>query len=372
MKPSVLHIYKDYYPPVVGGVEKSMNIMCNGLKDEFEVSVLIARRTKSIKGRSYSTEGVEIYEAGCLGRLSSAPLCPAFPLFLKKKAYHLLHFHFPNPTGELSYLLAKPPGKVLVTYHSDIVRQKVGLWLYRSFLYRFLDAVDVIMPTSDNYIDHSEFLRRYRDKCETVPLGIDLEPFRDTEQVKKEADTIRANVGTPIVIFVGVLRYYKGIDFLLRAMKKVNAHLIVIGTGPEKERLQHLTIELGIGDRVHYKGEVSEEEKVRYIHASDVFCLPSHLPSEAYGLSQIEAMACGKPVVSTRLDTGVPFVNKHNVSGIIVPPADPSALAEVLNLLLNNEEERRRFGEQARRRAHDMFDSTHMIEHLRSIYNRLL
>lgn len=372
MKPSVLHIYKDYYPPVVGGVEKSINLMCQGLKNEFDIKVLIATRGFSLSSRQYDIEGIKMFEAPTIGRFYSAPVCPTFPLLLKKLDSQILHFHFPNPTGEISYFVAQPKGKVVVTYHSDIVRQKFALMFYRSFIYKFLEDADVILPTSPNYIEQSEFLRQFRDKCKVMPLGINLSEFKLTETVKARVEALRQKIGAPIVIFVGVLRYYKGLHFLIKAMQEVPARLVIVGSGSEEPRLRQLAQELGIAHKIIFRGEVSDAEKICYLYASDIFCLPSHLPSEAYGISQIEAMACGLPVVSTALDTGVRFVNKDGESGIIVPPANPGALASAINSLLNDEAKRRQLSTGARERVARLFDYQLMINQLREIYYSLI
>jgi rhamnosyl/mannosyltransferase len=356
----------------VGGIEKTINLMCEGMKDEFSIRVLIASRKKTLKTRCYDIKGVEIIEAPTLGRFASAPLCPTFLFMLKKLQSDILHFHFPNPTGEISYLLAKPQGKVVVSYHSDIVRQKNALKLYRPFLTRFLDCADVVLPTSLNYIEHSEFLQGIREKCTVLPLGIDITQFAETDKIKKRAQEIRGSFSGPIIVFVGVLRYYKGLHFLLEAMKGINANLVIVGTGPEEGNLRTRCEEFFIKDKVTFTGEVSDDEKVAQYYTADIFCLPSHLPSEAYGVSQIEAMACGLPVVSTALDTGVPFVNKHDESGIIVKPADPSALAEAINSLIKDDTRREALGKQARERANNLFDSRIMIDNLREIYQTLL
>ncbi len=346
--------------------------MCRGTKDEYSVRVLVAAREFRLGSREYEIEGVHIVEAPALGRFSSAPLCPTFPMLLKKYRADILHFHFPHPTGEISYLLKRPGGKVVVTYHSDIVRQKTALRLYRPLIYRFLAQADVILPTSPNYIEHSEFLREFKYCCEVMPLGIPMEAFECTATVEERARAIQQSSYLPIVLFVGVLRYYKGLEFLLRAMQTVNARLILVGAGPERARLEGLAHGLDITDRVEFAGEVSDAEKVYYLYAAGVFCLPSHLPSEAFGISQIEAMACGVPVVSTSLDTGVPFVNKDGETGLTVPPAQPRPLANAINRLLRDESERTRMGENARRRAHTLFSAETMTAHLKKVYRSVL
>lgn len=372
MKPTVLHIYKDYFPPVVGGIEKTLHLMCQGTKDEFDVRVLIARRERGLSTKRYSLDGIEIIEAPSLGRVSSAPACPTFPILLRKLKSDIFHFHFPNPTGEISYMIMEPPGRVVVTYHSDIVRQKTALLVYRPFIYRFLECADIILPTSPNYIEHSAFLSRFRDKCEVMPLGIDFKQFDRSDSVRERALALREKFSTPIVLFVGVLRYYKGLHFLLRAMKTVDATLIIVGSGPEEEGLRGMCREHSIDEKIFFAGSVSDEEKVSYLYASDIFCLPSHLPSEAYGISQIEAMICGLPVVSTSLSTGVSFVNKDHESGLIVPPAEPESLARALNLLVRDDRMRKELGVRARERAQKYFSADTMNNHLKSVYHSLL
>lgn len=370
MKPKVLHIYKDYYPPVVGGIENSINLICQGVKDAYDVTVLVANTKPQTDYEEI--DGIKVIKALSFGRIASAPLCPTFPMLLNKHAGDILHFHVPNPTGDLSYLLTKPPGKAVVTYHSDVVRQKWAMGVYGIFLRRFLRKVTTIMPTSPNYIDSSPFLHEVRDKCHVVPLGIDLSSFRLTPKIEASAQKIKMKYGSPIVIFVGKLRYYKGLDFLLEAMKHIDAHLLIIGDGPEKEHLKKVRQPSPAKEKIHLLGEISDEEKVVHLHAADVFCLPSHLRSEAFGICQIEAMACGVPVVSTALDTGVPFVNQHEQTGLIVPPHDPGALAKAITTLLSNHELRSSMGNAAKKRAESVFSSDKMVDFIKDIYGSIL
>jgi len=367
---TVLHLYKDYYPPIVGGIEKNINLVCTSLKDEFDIKVLVSNRRYYYEKEII--DGVEIHKVGCLLRIASAPLSPTYPLWLKRLDADILHFHHPNPTSELSYLIAQPKGKVIVTYHSDIVRQRLGMKLYGRWLKKFLEKAEIILATSPNYVESSEYLREFKSKCRVVPLGIDLERFgipqdkrEHYEKAKKERDKIQ-------VVFVGMLRYYKGLHFLIEAMKEINADLKIIGKGPEENSLRKQVIESRLKDKIRFLGEISDEALVKELYLSDVFCLPSHLRSEAYGLSQIEAMACGLPVVSTNLDTGVPFINKDGESGIIVEKASPKALADAINFLINNPNKRKEMGEKAKKRAYELFGAKTMIDKIRAIYYEVL
>ena len=166
----ILHIYKDYYPPIVGGIEKHINTICESLKEEFEIKVLVANRKPGTETEIIN--GVEVVKVGSLGRFFSAPLSPLFPSYLKKLKADILEFHLPNPTAVISYLLKKPPGKVLVFYHSDIVRQKWAMKGYGGILRRFLKLADKIIATTPRYIETSEYLLDFRDKCVAIPIGI--------------------------------------------------------------------------------------------------------------------------------------------------------------------------------------------------------
>jgi rhamnosyl/mannosyltransferase len=315
---------------------------------------------------------VRIVEVGEWGRKFSAPIAPAFPAWLGKLHADVWHFHIPNPTGDVSWLLRRPRGAVVATYHSDVVRQRWAMGLYAPFLRSFLRRCDVIMPTSPRLIDSSPFLRAERARCTAVPLGMPLAPFERTAAAAARAREIkRAHKGFPLVVFVGKLRYYKGLQFLVSAMRSLPAvHAVLIGEGPEGPKLQRLAQDLGVADRVSFPGELSDEDVVAHLHAADLFVLPSHLPSEAFGLSQVEAMAAGVAVVCTDLPTGVPFVNQHGVTGLVVPPANDEALALAIRELLADPSRRMRMAEAALRRARAEFSQEVMVDRVEAVYAR--
>ncbi len=371
----IVHVYKDYWPPIVGGIERSINWMANGvlaLRPDFKITVLVNSRTR--KTRQRMEGAVNIIEVGEWGRAFSAPVSPGFPWALGKLKADVWHFHIPNPTGDLSYLLRKPKGNVVCTYHSDVIRQKWAMALYGPLLRKFLRSCDCIMPTSPHLIEASQYLRPLKDKCCPVPLGMPLEPFERTpERGLKARDIRRHYKGFPLVVFVGKLRYYKGLQFLISAFRSLpHVHCLIIGEGPEGEKLQRLATEFQLQDRIHFLGELSDEEMVAHLHAADIFVLPSHLPSEAFGLVQVEAMASGLPVISCDVGTGVSFVNQHEVTGLIVPPASDTALAEAIERLLSDPNERNRFAEAAYRRSQEYFTRTAMAENVLKVYESLI
>lgn len=366
----ILQVYKDYYPPVVGGIEKHIAQLCNHLKRSHEVEVLVCNHGPCT--RIEWIDGVRVVKVGQLGRVQSAPLPPAFPLWLRRMKADILHFHVPNPTCELSYMLAGPPGAVVVTYHSDIIRQEVLLRFYRPFLRKFLRRSRIIMPTSPAYAETSPFLPEFRDKWKIVPLGVDTKSLDSAASSVAEIERVRSMFGPEFILFVGKLRYYKGVQFLIEAMSQVNAPLVVVGTGPMEEELKKLVSLHRLEGKVHFVGEATDEELAAIYHACSVFVLPSVYRSEAYGLVQLEAHACGKPVVSTRLGTGVEFVNLHSRTGLVVPPADTAALAEAINRLLADPVRRKEMGEFARRRAHTEFSLERMFCQIEDAYRSAL
>jgi rhamnosyl/mannosyltransferase len=365
----VLHIYKDYYPPVVGGMEMCMALLCRELKERADVEALVCSR--SVRSRIRSVDGVRVTEVGEVCRALSAPLSPAFPLFLKRARYDVLHFHLPNPTAVISYLLARPPGRVVVQYQSDIVRQAFALKVYGGFLKRFLNVADAIIVSSPNYLQSSEYLRAFREKCRVIPLGIELEEFELREGEAGGVAALRQKYGGEFLLFVGVLRYYKGLDYLLEAMRHVNCPLVIVGDGPERRRLEGKRASLGLEHKVHFAGRIGQRELVQHLHACEVFVFPASHRSEAYGLSLVQALACGKPAVSTELGTGTSFVNVHGETGLVVEPRNPDALSSAINALLGDAALRHQFGAKGRERTRELFGKQRMVEEIWALYQEL-
>jgi glycosyltransferase involved in cell wall biosynthesis len=367
----ILQIYKDYYPPVVGGVEKHISYLCNYFKHKYEIEVLVCNHSPFTKIED--VDGVRVIKVGQLGRVQSAPIPPTLPFWLRRSKADILHYHVPNPTCEFSGLLARPPGKIVATYHSDIVRQEFLLKLYSPFLRKFLARTRVIMPTSPNYIETSPFLREFRSKCEVVPLGIDTQLFDSVGlRMQPEVERLRSIFGPDFILFVGKLRYYKGLQFLIEAMPSIDVALVVVGGGPMEDDLKALAANYRVTEKVRFVGEVTEDDLAVFYHACSLLVLPSVYRSEAYGLVQLEAHACAKPVVSTRLGTGVEFVNVDGKTGIIVPPANSKALATAIDGLLADPARRKRMGEFAQKRVRNEFGLQRMFDNVEAVYKKVL
>jgi rhamnosyl/mannosyltransferase len=212
-----------------------------------------------------------------------------------------------------------------------------------------------------------------KSKCKVVPLGIDTQRFADAgSRLKSEIEKLRSVFGPQFVLFVGRLRYYKGVQFLIQAMQQVQAPLVVIGAGPMESDLKAMAANYGVSEKVQFLGEVSDDDLVAFFHACTLLALPSIFKSEAYGLVQLEAHACGKPVVSTRLGTGVEFVNMDGKTGLLVPPADSKALADAIKQLLSDPGRIQRMGDFARKRAQTEFDLEQMFDKIDAVYEQVI
>jgi glycosyltransferase involved in cell wall biosynthesis len=377
-RPVVLHVYKDYWPPVMGGIERTMNLMARETRDEFDVRVLV--NSGQWRGREENIDGVEVTRIGEWGRVASTPISPGFLWAFSRavgRGVDLIHLHHPNPLGDLAYALSRTRLPVVMTYHSDVVRQKRLMRLYSPLQNFVMGRCKVIMPTSPDYAESSSWLRMHRERCRVVPLGIDTEALQGGADLGDRVARVRAGWPGgpgPVILFTGRLRYYKGLHFLVEAMLHVqkDARLVIGGDGPDRARLAGMVERLGLQNRIHFMGTMSDEDLPAVLRAADIYCMPSHLRSEAFGLSQVEAMACGLPVVGTDLDTGVRFVNKDMESGLVVPAGNPMALADGLNRLLGDDGLRNALGDGARKRVQRLFTAGRMGESLKQVYRSVL
>jgi rhamnosyl/mannosyltransferase len=366
----VLQVNKLYYPHI-GGVERVVRDIAEGLTDKVSMQVLVCQ-TKG-KGGKEIINGVKVFRASSLGIYFSMPVSFSFPFLLKRlsKDKDILHFHMPFPLGDISYLLMRPKGKLVVWWHSDIIRQKILLKLYKPFLIKFLERADKIIVATPNHVESSVFLKDFRDKCEVIPFGIDINQFELNDKMREKVKSIRDKYGPKIILFVGRLIYYKGVEYLVEAMKEVDATLLLVGEGPLKKDLINLANKMGIKDKIVFVGRVDDEDLVSYYHACSIFALPSIANSEAFGIVQLEAMACGKTVINTNLPTGVPYVSLNGETGITVPPRDSSALADALNVLLNNADLCEKYGLNARKRVEEEFTMKLMMDRVLSVYKQV-
>lgn len=367
----ILHIYKDYYP-VLGGIENYLRVLAEGLAARgHQVTVLVSNTGR--RGETLCRPGLTVHKTGRLLHLASTPLSPALLWrAARMQGVDLVHLQFPYPPADLAALAVPGRPPLLLTYHSDIVRQQGLLRLYGPLLRHTLGRAARIIATSPQYIASSPFLRRHADRCVVIPLSVDLDRFAHPDAAR--VAHLRAAYPGPLLLFVGRLRYYKGLHYLLQALPLLRsaARLLLVGQGPEAPHLHKLAAQLGIRDRVVFLGDVGDAALPALYHAADVFVLPSHLRSEAFGIVQVEAQAAGLPIVCCELGTGTSYVTQHGRTGLVVPPADPPALARAIDLLLANPELARRMAMAGRARAEAEFSQQRMIERTEQLYREVL
>jgi rhamnosyl/mannosyltransferase len=361
----VLHVGK-FYPPVRGGMETHLQAVCVGLLDHVDVRVLVAN-TRPATSVDH-LDDLTVTRCASLGTLAGTSLCPTMAHQIRRSSAEIVHLHHPNPTAALAYLASGHPGPLVVSYHSDIIRQRRLAAMIAPLINGMLDRASAIVCSSPHFIKSSPVLGPYASRCRVVPYSVSLEHFERVDQVA--VARIRKRYGTRLVLGVGRLVGYKGFEYLVAAMRRLDGTLLLIGDGPERERLAHLASEYGISQRVHMLSGIND--LAPFYHAADVFVLPSVGRNEAFGLVQLEAMASGTSVVNTAVDSGVPYVSRHGVTGFTVPPAEPDALAGAIATLLRNPDLRARYGAAGRRRVAETFSVRAMVEGTADLYAQVM
>lgn len=362
----VVHCGKFYPPEYRGGLES----VVAGLNDELvRRGVRVTAVVAAVRGGGGTEEvaGVRVVRAPTLGMLLSQPLAFRLPELLRAESGDLVHLHHPNPLGDLAALQDR--GRPLViTHHSDIVRQRL-LWPVVGRLVRgAVRRARRIAVGSEQLLRTSRELRGFEHKARVIPFGVDASAFAPTPSVAERARALREAWGPrPVILTVGRLVPYKGTQVLLDAARTLEATVVVVGRGPEEARLRARA-----GPNTVFAGHVDDAGLVAHYHACDVFCLPSVTIAEAFGMVLLEAMACGKPLVTTALPTGVSAVNRDGQTGLIVAPGDHGALREALRTLLEDAAARRAMGEAARQVQEREYGAGLMGERYVNLYREAL
>ncbi len=357
----VLHVGK-FYPPHRGGMESHLQTLCKKLTKLVDLTVLVSNTAS--QSVAEEIDGFRLRRLGRVAEVAATSLCPGLIAELRQSDADIVHLHLPNPAAVLAYLVSGQRGKLVITYHSDVLRQRLLAACFQPFLKRILNGSAAIIAASPNYVESSSVLRQYRKRCTIVPFGIDFDGFDsvDASMVAK----VRRTYGDRMVIAVGRMVSYKGFQHLIEAMALIDAHLVLIGDGPLRASLQQLVERLGISAKVSIRTGV--EDLAPFYHAAQLFVLPSIARTEAFGIVQLEAMACSKPVVNTNLASGVPFVSPDGVTGRTVSPGNTLELASAIAQLLDDDGLRRRLGIAARQRVEKEFSAAVMVSRTMQVY----
>jgi glycosyltransferase involved in cell wall biosynthesis len=380
----ILHLGK-YYPPARGGIESHVRTLARAqTRLGAQVHVLVVNHqgplgedvVATAAGRSRTLEDrdgdVRVTRLGRLAGLRGVDLAPRLTTWIPDIArYDVVHLHTPNPLMLAAALAAPRIRSLVVTHHSDIVRQRILSTAHAPFEAAAYRRATRILACSPAYAESSPVLQRYRAKVKVVPLGIDLAPFATTTaSVQEKARELRDRWGDgPVWLMVGRLVYYKGLEVAVQALGHVPGRLVVVGRGPSEDGARRMVTALGLERRVVWAGAVPDDDLPAYYAAATALWFPSTARSEAFGLSQVEAMAAGVPVLNTHIEgSGVPWVSLHDVSGLTVRVAAPDALAQASRRLLSEQGLRERLARGARERARAEFSEGLMAQRALDAY----
>jgi glycosyltransferase involved in cell wall biosynthesis len=356
------------YPPDRGGMETVIENLCAALAPRATVTALVSHAGRGVADET--RDGVRVVRLPVAWRALSQDVTPGLARRIREHAGDVNVVHMPNPWAEWSALRSRAPGRWVAFYHTDITRHRLTRLLVRPMQRALLRRADAIVVTSPRYVDGSHTLPPFKDKCAVIPLGIDPAPYDPAVRNDIEVAAIRAQYGRH-ALFVGRAIYYKGLDVLMAAWRKIEGTLLIAGDGPLLPEVRALADKYGLRGRVHFLGEVGAASLVSHLHACELLVLPSTNRGEAFGLTQVEAMACGRPVVSTDLPSGVPWVNQHEKTGLVVPPRDAGALAAAIDRILRDTDLGRRLGQAGRERMLSEFTASLMARRHLELYERL-
>ncbi|MFG5040365.1 glycosyltransferase family 4 protein [Vibrio cholerae] len=363
----VLHVYRTCYPETKGGVEQVIRFIASGTKPlGVETKILTLSDNQP---SSYYCEGTEIISVKKSIEISSNGFSWKLIRQFKKlsKWADIIHYHYPWPTGDFLSLFGSSKPSI-VTYHSDIVRQKLLKTLYQPLESYFLNHSNILVATSPQYAHTSENLLRHKNKVKIIPLAVDEStyPIPSKDNINKW----REKVGEGFFLFVGVLRYYKGLDYLLEAAKINNLPVVIAGDGPERAKLEDYISKHNLNN-IRLVGFISEEDKVALHLLSKAFVFPSHLRSEAFGISLVEAQMFNKPIISCDIGTGSSYVNINGETGLVVPPADSHSFSDAMLKIESNADLCKRFGVNSRARFEQEFTSQRYAQSYAKLYREL-
>ena len=367
-----------FYPPDIGGIESAIyeiteelnrrgikcDVLCSNSKREYKKEVMTreAYQYKVIRTKSY-------------GKILSTSITPQMIFRLREiiNKYDIIHLHHPNPMANLALFLSKPKGKrIVVHWHSDIIRQRFSLMFYKPLLNWMLKHADVIIATSPKYIEESEQLLAFREKCVDIPRGIRKDKLCSNPKV---VSSLREKYkGKKIIFSIGRFVAYKGFEYLIESARYLPSDYIILigGDGPLRSKYKKIIERYNFFDKVKLLGRLPHDMLTNYYDVCDVFCLPSVSKNEAFGLVMVEAMSFGKPVVATKIKgSGVNWVNQQGITGLNVEPKNPKALAQAIEFICNNREVYKKFSENALKRFNEEFTIEKEVSRILEVYKSL-
>ncbi|WP_165431102.1 glycosyltransferase family 4 protein [Atlantibacter hermannii] len=366
----VLHLYKTYYPDTFGGIEQVIFQLSEaGYKYGIESTTLSLSSRGNISNALVGNHSANY--AKTLFEIASTPFSFSAIKRFKELAEQadIIHYHFPYPFMDMMHFMVGVKKPTVVSYHSDIVKQKIALRFYTPLMKSFLKSVDCIVAASPNYVKSSTVLEEFKHKVKVIPYGLDKCSYPIVD--KERLDFWSKRVGKRFFLFIGAFRYYKGLQYLIQSLKNLDYPLVIMGSGPLESELKQLTFANDLKN-THFVGALPDEDKVALLELCYSVVFPSHLRSEAFGITLLEGAMYGKPLISCEIGTGTSFINIHNETGIVVKPSSTASLSQAMTLLWDNPQQAKIFGENAYKRYQQVFTSTNMANNYIEIYNELV
>lgn len=365
----VLHTYRTYFPDTQGGLEEVIRQICLNTQSEgVESRVLSLSRAQN--RRVLHREEAVVYRARLDLQIASCGMSLGAIRQFKRLVdwADVVHYHYPWPFADLLHFGAKVTKPTVVTYHSDIVRQRILGILYQPLMSRFLGSVDSIVCTSPNYFATSDVLPKFANKVDVIPIGID--EASHVSPGKALIDEVKSEYGEGFFLFVGVLRYYKGLHILLEAMEKAPYKVVIVGSGPTELELKKQARELGLTNAI-FTGYLEDDIKNALFQLCRGVVFPSYMRSEAFGVTLLEGAMYGKPLISTEVGSGTSHVNTDGETGIVVPPGSPKALRTAMDQMHFRPQMAQLMGNRARERFKRLFSGELMGKRYAERYRQL-
>ena len=365
----VLHFYRTSFPDTMGGIVQFINQIARGCaKSGLEIDVLSLSNHKDL--RVIEIDGYRVHRARLDFEIASTgfSISAFWRFFQLAKQADIIHYHYPWPFMDVVHFVTRVCKPTVVTYHSDIIRQVVLLKIYRPLKDKFLSSVSRIVATSPNYMASSDELEKYSDKVTQITYGLDKAAYPQPDDDRLAF--WRERVGDKFFLFIGVLRYYKGLHILLEAAEGIDYPIVIVGAGPIEQELHEQALKLGLRN-IHFLGYQTDADKVALLTLSYAVIFPSHLRSEAFGISLLEGAMYGKPLISSEIGTGTTYVNVSDETGLVVPPSDPYALRQAMIYLWEHPEQATEMGKRAEQRYWQLFTAEQMVQSYVELYREI-
>lgn len=355
----ILHVFKLYLPDLHGGIQEVIRQLCQVTARQYGVENRVLTVAQGPGAREIELPDSLVVRCRLTLDAASTPMSvDMLGEFRRQLRWaDIVHYHFPWPFGECLHLLYGQKAKSVVTYHSDIYKQRLLKVLYGPVMHAFLNRVDRIVVTSRNYLETSTDLTRHRNRCQVIPIGLDEQSYGRPSP--ESLARWEGRVGRDFFFFVGILRYYKGIAVLLAAAKDAKFRVVIAGSGPLENELRQQATQLGLSN-VTFVGYVGDQDKAALFMLARALVFPSLYRSEAFGVSLLEGAMFGLPLITTEIGTGTSFVNQADVTGLVVPPGDAGALRRAMERLQTDDALRAAMGAAARRRFASLFTADRM------------